>query len=80
MPSTKAAACSPDMWWGSSQHSERVDSSRARPSATAAATRARSGVSSARAPSPTSSQRRPAAWVTATLRSAGLASPLSTSA
>ena len=49
---TRPAACPPparrrcasSTWWGSSQHSARAPSSRARPSATAAAIRARSGV------------------------------------
>ncbi len=52
-----------------------ADSSRARSQATAAATRARSAVSSLRLPRPTMSQRLPAAWVSASALNERRASP-----
>ena len=64
---------------GTSQHSTRVESSRARSRASAAATRARSGVKSLRAPSPTVSQRLPSAWVSASALNERCASPLASS-
>ena len=64
---------------GASQHSRLLASSRARSRATAAATRACSGVKSLRAPSPTVSQRLPSAWVSASALNEPLASPDSTS-
>ncbi len=64
---------------GTSQHSTRVESSRARSRAIAAATRARSGVKSLRGPSPTVSQRLPSAWVSASALNERCASPLASS-
>src|SRR3954451_16915864 len=80
VPSTSAAATSSGTWWGSSQHSVRVPSSRARPWTAAAATRARSAAKRSRAPSPTSSQRRPSARCRARCLKLVRASPASSSA